>query len=192
MNILCDTLPNFIELDGDRYEINTDFKVWLKFHSVLTDKSLSSNEKFVLIMLNCFDCEKCKKLPQNAESTLNALLDFYGGNKKSEKAKKKSKSKKLFDFCEDAELIFSAFYMEYGIDLTTAVMHWYKFLALLSGLTERTQFVKILSYRGINLDEIEDKKRRSFYAKMKKIYALSDENAVIAEDDIAQKLSELF
>lgn len=194
MNILCDTLPSFVEIDGEKYELNTDFKVWIKFHSIMCDKKLSNKEKFVLAIINCFNCKTCKKLPPNAESTLNAIIKFYGGNTKEEKENTaKSNKKKLFDFEEDAELIFSAFYMEYGIDLTETKIHWHKFLALFRGMGDNNQFARIVSYRGINLDEIEDKTRRNFYAKMKKKYALSScGEEPLAEGDIAEKLSQLF
>jgi len=194
MNILCDTLPSNIEIDGKKYELNTDFKVWVKFHSIMCDKKLSDREKFILIILNCFDTNKCNKLPPNAESTLNALICFYGGNNvERAESKPKSNIKRLFDFEEDAEYIFSAFYIEYGIDLTDTSMHWYKFLALFRGLGDNNIFTKIVTYRGINLDDIEDKKRRSFYVNMKKKYALSTEkDTPLAEGDIAEKLSHLF
>lgn len=192
MNILCDKLPSYIEIDGKKYEINTDFRIWIKFQEIMESGIFKPNEKIVLAILNCFTSAKCKSLPPDSQKTIDALFCFFGGKSNNDGEKQNSKfSKKIFDFTKDADYILSAFYQEYGIDLTVCNMHWYKFLALLNGLTDRTRFVKILEYRSIDPDGIKDEKKRNFYRKMKKIYALSQDGK-ISEQDIADKLTEAF
>ena len=104
------------------------------------------------------------------------MIGFYLGNAKEQTEQKNNhtKSKMIFDFTYDAEMIFSAFMQQYKIDLTTAQMHWWKFKALFSGLSDETQFIKAVQYRGMDLSKIKDKEQKKFYKSMKKLYKLPD------------------
>jgi len=193
MNIITDTLPDSIEYKGKSYPVKTDFKVWLKFHQIITDKHKSSAEKSALCILCCFDRVRCKKLPDTCFDALYALLTFFSGDAAPDKGKKSVKREKVFDFTEDAGYIYSAFFQEYGIDLSKCSMHWYRFLALLNSLSESTQLRKIIAWRSVNLSEIKDPKRRDFYRKMKDFYRLSqDGNSALTEGNIASELDKAF
>src|SRR5699024_9851159 len=54
---------------------------------------------------------------------------------------------------EDAEYIYASFMSDYGIDLIEqqGKLHWYKFKALLGGLTDGSKFVKVLEIREMEL-----------------------------------------
>lgn len=193
MNIITDILPDSIEYKGKNYPVKTDFKVWLKFHKILKDKNKSPAEKSTLSILCCFDGERCKKLPDTSTEALEALLSFFSGGYRTEKGERSAKSEKVFDFTEDSGYIYSAFFQEYGIDLSRTSMHWYRFLALLNGLSESTQLRKIIAWRSVNLSEIKDPKRRDFYRRMKNIYKLSsDRKSALTEGKIASELGKAF
>lgn len=189
MNIICDRLPENVSFGGKKYPIKTDFKVWLKFHEIVTDKSKSPAEKFTDAVLCCFDSQKCKKLPDSYSDTMSLLFDFFAGMPKEKKAVKSAE--KVFDFTEDSEYIFASFFQEYGIDLSESSMHWYKFLALLGGLSENSQLKRAIAWRSINLSDIEDPKRRNFYRKMKEFYSLNG-NSALNEKSFAEELSKAF
>ena len=53
-------------------------------------------------------------------------------------------------------------------------MHWWEFKALLQGLNDDTQFVKIMSYRAIDLGKIKDKEEKKRYKELQELYALPD------------------
>ncbi|MBR4721405.1 MAG: hypothetical protein IK057_06565 [Clostridia bacterium] len=188
MNIITDRLPETVDFGGGKYPIKTDFKVWLKFHEIITDKSKSPAEKFTDAVLCCFDSQKCKKLPDSYEETMSVLFSFFAGEPKEKKAVKSQE--KVFDFTEDSEYIFTSFLAEYGIDLSESSMHWYKFLALLGGLSENSQLKKVIAWRSVNLADIENPKRRNFYRKMKEFYSLK--NSALNEKGLAEELSKAF
>ena len=62
---------------------------------------------------------------------------------------------------------------QYGIDLQDVEdLHWWKFRAMFNSLTNQCEFVKIMEYRSIDLKDDMPKEQKSFYRKMKRIYAL--------------------
>ncbi len=189
MNIITDKFPESVSLCGRSYPIKTDFKVWLKFHEIMKDKSKSPAEKFTDAVLCCFDPCKCKNLPDSYEGTLSVLFSFFAGTQKGKGEAKPAE--KVFDFTEDADYIFTSFFQEYGIDLSESSMHWYKFLALLDGLSENSRLKKAVLWRSINLAEIEDTKRRNFCRKMKEFYRLESRTA-LGEKNIAEELAKAF
>ena len=191
MNIITDRLPEAVIFGSKSYPIKTDFKVWLRFHGIITDKNKSPAEKFTDAVLCCFDSEKCKKLPDNYEETMSVLFSFFAGMPKDVKTAKSVE--KVFDFTQDSEYIFVSFLAEYGIDLSESSMHWYKFLALLGGLSESSQLKKAIAWRSVNLADIKDSKKRSLYRKMKEFYSLKDNKIpALNEKDFAEKLSKAF
>jgi hypothetical protein len=193
MNIITDILPDCVEYKGKNYPVKTDFKVWLKFHQIMKDKNKSPAEKSTNAILCCFDRGRCKELPDTCFEAIEALFNFFSGSRNSENGNNSPKREKVFDFTEDAGYIYSAFFQEYGIDLAFSSMHWYRFLALLNGLSESSQLRRIIAWRSINLSEITDTKRRDFYRRMKNFYKLSDGgNSALSEGNIASELDKAF
>ena len=68
-------------------------------------------------------------------------------------------TKRLYDYDIDSALIVSAFADTYGIDLVSSKMHWWQFKAYFAGLNESTRFVKVMSYRGMDLSQFKGKMR---------------------------------
>lgn len=194
MNILTDILPDSVMIDGKKYPVRTDFRVWLEFDRVLA-LSITEWEKAVILTRLCFDTKKCRKLPDSFEKAATALCNFYlcRQDEKKQHSKKTSKER-VFSFEEDADYIYAAFITQYGIDLTEVkYMHWYKFSALFKGLDENCRFMKIISWRGASVDEIQDEGRRKYIRKMKELYALPDNRTELEkQQDMADAISELF
>lgn len=169
MNLLIDRLPDEIEVEGIAYPIETDYRAWLRF-SILMQSDKTGAEKTVgmLSMLK-------ETLPPRFEETVSAILRFYAGGEDADTegtAQADARAARFYDFDYDSGLIYAAFYQQYGIDLQRAKFHWWQFKALFNALSEDTQFMKVLGYRGMELSKIKDKTQREFYAKMKKQYAL--------------------
>ena len=83
---------------------------------------------------------------------------------------------KTFDFVQDSELIYSAFYQAYGIDLIEqqGKLHWWKFSSLLNGLPSDTRFSEIVSIRTrpIPAPTKYNQQERTNLIQMKQKYAL--------------------
>lgn len=71
------------------------------------------------------------------------------------KKKKTSDDQKLFDFEQDAALIYAAFMQTYGIDLYAVrnQMDWRIFIALFKGIPENTEFSRTIKIRGMKIPE---------------------------------------
>ena len=125
MNILSAPLPNQVMINGDLYEINTDFKVWIEIESTFLNGNISTEEKIIRMLKLCY-----KTLPASIEDALYALMEFYlcSLHNKMPKSKKATEKnvKPIYSFEEDAPYIYSAFYHEYGIDLTKESLHWWQ------------------------------------------------------------------
>ena len=60
MSILTSALPSFVCVDGEKFEINTDFKVYLSLESIIFDNSISVYRRTAKILALCY-----KKLPSS-------------------------------------------------------------------------------------------------------------------------------
>ena len=164
-------LPEGIYLKDKFYRLNTDFKIWLKIDEIIQSDIANEEEKLAFIISLAYP----SSFPENINDALSGVLDFYSMYKKGSK----KSTHKIYSFEKDAPFIFSAFRSQYGIDLFNTDMHWWKFKSLFDSIDENTTFGKIVRYRAINIDDIKDKNKKSFIAKMKRLYSL-DEEADIA------------
>lgn len=186
-NILTDRLPDKVNVDGEICYLKTDFRIWIFFETILADGSLDQEQKLAVLLPLCL-----KKLPSSLDKAVKACLKFYRGNEKKFSDEQIS-SKPLYSFLHDAEFIFAAFMSQYGIDLTAANMHWYKFRALFKGLSPDNKISEIMQIRSINLSEIKDPEVRKRYRTLKKLWQLPDfRSEQEKEEEFAQAVGQLF
>lgn len=133
MNLKEKGCPDALQAFGQVFTINTDFRVWLRYPSVLSD-DLS------LVFP--------KKAPPITQDVVDQLDEFYNPTCVVPKSEESAGGVQLVDWDVDANLIFAAFMQAYGIDLTEADLHWHKFKALFDALPEETLLVKVMQYRG--------------------------------------------
>lgn len=175
MNILIDLLPSSVKIDGTEYEINSDFRTSVLFSLLMEDDSLNEEQK-VLQTVNLY----YPVIPNNIGKAIEQIKWFYSCGKSDKpigNKKRKTNSKKVFDFEVDANYIYSAFMSQYNIDLQDiGQLHWWKFKALLEGLKEDNKLSKIIEYRSMDLSKIKDKEQRKFYKDMQKQYSLKKES----------------
>ena len=168
-NIILDKLPQFTPTG---LKIRTDFRESIKFELLMQENNIKDFDK-LSIVINLFYYE----IPQDIDNAINDILWFYrcGKEFKTSLNKEKKEYKQIYSYEFDAEYIYSAFMQEYKIDLNSIkYLHWWKFKSLMDNLSDNTQFVKIMGYRTINLNNIKDKEEKARYKKLKKLYALPD------------------
>jgi hypothetical protein len=81
---------------------------------------------------------------EDIQAAFELGMKFLNGGKDSID---EENSLRLYSFEKDADLIFSAFRQTHGIDLETAEMHWWKFLALFMDLGADTAFCNLVGLR---------------------------------------------
>lgn len=172
MNMIIDALPDTVRVCGENVPVRTDFRVWLMLEQLLSDDDLTQAER-VPLALNLVYLDKTYK---DINEAVNALIWFYrGGNpedKRLTKMAEKRPQKRVYDIDQDAEYIFAAFMQTYGIDLTTADLHWWQFRAMLHALPEDCLFSKIMGYRAVSLSSIKDKETRARLGQKQALYRL--------------------
>lgn len=130
-------LPESIEVEGSLYPIQTSFKYWLRFLELLEDKTVQPSN---------FDFLYKDKKPSNREDGVMALVQFCNPPQILPRVQKGDTGGKVIDYTIDADYIYAAFWDQYGIDLVTSDIHWYKFQALFRGL-HNTKLNEIIGYR---------------------------------------------
>ncbi|MBO5136456.1 MAG: hypothetical protein J6C17_03650 [Clostridia bacterium] len=166
MNILVDTLPDFITVRDKKYKINTSHKVWISFEEIMTNDNIPLWDKYIKIISLCL---KDRTLPPSLEETIKELFNFYAI---SPSAPTEKNSKKLLDFSYDGDLIYSAFLSQYGIDLNQTPIHWWKFISLFKGLTPDNRICEVMQIRNINPSKIQDKEQRAMLSKLQRQFRI--------------------
>lgn len=186
-NILTDALPTIVNINNEKYDINSDFRTSIIFSKIINTEDLT--EEVILKILNLY----YPVIPVDVEKAINEIFLFYiAQEEKVESTKSGGNNKRIFDYEEDAKYIYSAFMSQYSIDLQNVqYLHWWKFKAMFISLKEDNEIVKIMQYRSMDLSKIHDKEQKKFYKKMKELYKLKEkinEEDKTALDDIKKLL----
>lgn len=176
--------PEYAEIDGEMYKINTDYRYALQCFKIIEDKSISDMERAVAVVSVLFGQEDengdITGIPENLELALEKASIFLSCAKED---KISEISKKDMDFEYDKEYIYSSFMSDYNIDLNNTEMHFWKFCTLISGLTEDSILNRVRDLRNLNLPDYKDPKTRSRLQEAQERVALP-ENEEYDEEDL--------
>lgn len=201
MNILIDDIeyPDQAEVNGEWYEIRTNFRNSVLFELMMQDESLDTRTK-VQKGLNLY----YPIIPGDLDAAVNAMLWFYRCGKDETVQQKRMAArrggKQIYSFEHDAGLIYAAFLQTYKIDLQDiAYMHWWRFRFLFNALPKDCEFMRAMEYRCVEINDKMSKDQKEFYKKMKRLYALplsqeedrrqtAIENALLTNGDLSDVL----
>ena len=180
-------ISDFVEVKGEKYKINTDFKVWIEIEHLLFDKSKSYERRLAEILILAYPI-----LPPDPLEAINGVLWFYtGGEVKTEGGE--DNILPSYDLSEDFDYVWGAFLGEFGIDITEKYLHWWKFRTLLLCLGDESRFSKIVGYRTMDISSIKDKNMKRFYEKMKRKFSLKIwDDPLLKEKQTALRMESLF
>jgi len=192
--MLVDPLPETVEIGGKEYVINTDFRVSVLYELLMQDDEVSDREKVRQALLLYYP-----EIPNDVREAVHKILWFYGcGKAKPGKQQDQEQSEdeaiaeteKVYSFEYDDGYIYAAFMSQYGIDLADIeYLHWWKFRAMFKALEEKTEFMKIIGYRSVDITSKMPEEQKKYYRRMKSIHALPvSEKEQEAEDKIIEAL----
>ena len=193
---LMDPLCYFIKSGDDVFEIETDFRAWVAFEITLSDTKKTNEQKFFEIIQRYKN-----KAPQDAQKAIDGLLWFYqGGESKDQKPENKpspvaspirKQGSAIYDFEQDAGLIYAAFRQAYNIDLLrTDYLHWWTFRALFLALPGNTKLVEVMGIRATKLDGLSDAEKQRI-RELQKLYQLKkDEQPQMTMEERKQSIQE--
>ena len=190
MSILTDRVPDCVEIDGRRYDINTDFRIGIRLEMAILEEKLSES-----LLFDYYP----KNMPPDANAAIERLMWFYRcGEDEGKGQGGGGRSGRGYDFEQDSDALYTSFMVAYGIDLATADLHWWVFRKLMWGLPPETPFMQRVHYRMADISDMS-KAEQKRYRKMKAAFALrrtAKEKLTLEErnqkmkDYVAKRLSE--
>lgn len=164
-------LPKTLDVNGEQYDIRSDYRVALLIFQAYNDPDLSEYEKTAICIESLF-----KKIPGDWEEALEKASWFLdGGNiPKSEKA-----PKKLMDWEQDESIIFPAVNKVAGYETRSVeYLHWWSFLGLFNEVGEGlySQIMNIRSKKAKN--KKLEKWEKEFYSEHKELVDLEKRYSV--------------
>lgn len=133
-----------VDSRGNTIPIDADFHTVLKCMRVMGDPDVPAQDKAFLLMTWFF---KGAFVPE--AFTLFAGFLSSGEEPDNEPAK--------MDYEQDADAIYASFLRDYGIDLLETRMHWNKFRALMSGLSEQSALASRMKLRDMDTSGLKGK-----------------------------------
>ncbi|MCR5723464.1 MAG: bacteriophage Gp15 family protein [Treponema sp.] len=154
-------LPSAVEVDGAFFAVKTDFRTVLAFFALLADGTHTYAD---------FDFMYTSDgVPANRKAGVDAMIAFFNRENPLPRKVGSDSADHLLDYEQDADLIYSAFREQYGINLLTEDLHWYEFRALLSGL-HGTKLNDVIGFRAY--DATDHRKSEQIHAELKQAWAL--------------------
>lgn len=170
-------LPYSIEVGKKSYKLTPAFDNVLNMYEAIENVSAMEQAELILYYLT-------DGAPVTVEALEAVIKAYFPEKKKTEKSR-------AFDFIQDSEYIYAAFWQAYKIDLIEEQgrLHWWKFSALLNGLPSGTKFSDIIQIR---LREVpkptkHNSKERAELLRLKSEFALK-----ISDDERQQNLQRGF
>ena len=187
MNVLTERLPTAIEIDGQEYEINADFRNCLNIILAFEDPELTAMEKKVVMLQLLY-----KEIPQNIAEAGRLGVKFLDCGVEQKKELPPEDTRRVFSFIKDAQYIYTAIKQTHGIDLEDVeYLHYWKFCYMFQDIKEDCFFSNILYYRNQRNKGKLTKEEREYCAKIHDILELpqnEDKEVVKAKSEFLQLL----
>ena len=159
-NMMLDRMPT----DFEGYLIRTSFRIGIQIAQCLDDNNLSDEDRIAV----AFNLLYGNGVPSDFERALRGLRWFMGCGNINESDGKPSDNKEVIFWDFDASRIYSSFMSTYNIDLTTADMHWFKFVSMMGSLRRDCAMSSAITIRTYDLKDLHNAKSKTEMMKLKK------------------------
>lgn len=164
--------PEYVEVNGHTYKINTDFRYAIRCNEIAQDENIGDFERALGIICTLFgedglmyqdDYEKLLKMAQKYLSCGKELED--------------TKEEPDMDFIQDYSYIKTSFRSDYGMNLDKENIHWWEFMDLMNGLSNSELgnccvLNRVRNLRNFDVSQIKDFNERNKIQKAKEQVAL--------------------
>lgn len=162
-----------VVFEGKRYKLSLAFDRVLLFFELLDDDDADDADKLNIGLGLLIKGWRWRKLQEQKQlELLQLIFEKHIKNPKPMNDKKP----KTMDYTEDAEYIYSSFFLSYGIDLDKerGRLTWSRFSALLDGLPEQTKLREVVKVRTMEMPKPDkyNGKERAELLELKRYYAL--------------------
>lgn len=158
-NFLIEQFPDAIEIDGEVFAVNADFRVGLQIMADFENPDFDQDEKAYLMLNRLYTDLPDDRGIEFYQTAMAKAVKFLNAG---DEAERDTEGKpRLYSFIKDARLIYSAFSQTHGVDLQTADMHWWRFMALFMDLGADTSFNSLVNLRKRYHDgKLSDEEKR--------------------------------
>ncbi len=169
------TYPTKVQVDGVTIPLDTSFKTALRCMDVIDDDSIGDEERALAIIYLLTD-----DIPKVDLGKLLKLLSKY--LQCGEEPNRHKSLIKDMDFKQDEKFIISSFMYDYGIDLESSDMHWWRFIDLLNGLSSECILSRVRDIRTMDLSVYKDAKTKERILKARAQVALKSKHVETQEE----------
>ena len=190
--------PEYAEVNGKRYKINTDFRYALRCNEIAEDNNIGDFERALAIIYTLFG-EEGLSVPEDYEQLLKMAIKYLKCGVEIDENKKDNKKPDI-DFIEDQKYIQSSFKYDYNYDpYKMDYLHWYEFYNDLNNLSY-SEFgaccilSRIRQIRNIDTSKIKDLNEKKRIQEMQKAVAIKSNKKVASnkQKESARKFYEEF
>lgn len=184
--------PQYAEVNGHKYKINTDFRVAIECDRIAKDETIGDYERALAIIYTLFG-DKGIESSEDYEKLLELAKKYLLCGKEP------NDDEPDMDYIEDYAYIKTSFRSDYGIKLDQEKMHWWEFSELMEGLSNSELgdccvLNRIRNLRNFDTKEIKDTKERQKFEEAKQRVALKKKRKVATkeqQDNAMEALREL-
>lgn len=169
--------PEYAEVNGKQYKINTDFRVAIRCNEIAQDDTIGDFERALGILYTLFGESSIVNLDDSEKLLKIAVKYLKCGEEPNEETNDKQ-SKPDMDLIQDEKYIRSSFKFDYGYDpYKLDYLHWYEFWNDLNNLSN-SEFgsccilSRIRQIRNIDTSKIKDLNEKKKVIEMQKSVAL--------------------
>ncbi len=185
--------PQYAEVNGKKYKINTDFRVAIECNRIAEDETIGDLERALGVIYTLF-----------GEDGINAQDDYEMLLKVAKKylscgveVDSTQQDEKDMDFIQDYSYIKASFRSDYGIRLDDEKMHWWEFMDLMNGLSNSELgncciLNRIRNLRNFDTKDIKDPREKAKIMKAKQQVALKKKPKEVKLTESQQKSVDEF
>ena len=190
--------PKYAEINGRRYNINTDFRVAIECNRIAEDNTIGDFERVLGIICTLYG-DRALEHTEDYEKLLEIAIKYLSCG---EQLESESNSKPDMDYIEDEKYIKSSFKYDYNYNpYDMKYLHWWEFFNDLNNLSN-SEFgdccilSRIRNLRNYDTSKIKDVKEKDKIEKAKKHVALKkyskEKNLTKEQEESMEELNRLL
>lgn len=166
--------PKYVEVNGRKYKINTDFRVAIECNRIAEDNTIGDFERILGIICTLYE-DKALDNPEDYEELLKVAKKYLSCGEELDIEHNKEPD---MDFIEDEKYIKSSFKYDYNYNpYDMKYLHWWEFYNDLNNLSNSELgdcciLNRIRNLRNCDTSKIKDVKERDKIEKAKKQVSL--------------------
>ncbi len=177
--------PEYIEVNGNEYKIDTDYRVALQCLKVANDETISDTKRFYIIL--CLLLGTDVKKEDEFEAFKKCATYLRCG-----KEINPTNEEIDVDYEQDKGYINASFRSCYQIDIKNENMHWWEYNELIAGFGEKEILSQIRYIRNKPLSECSNEKERQELIKQKEQVALKKKEITKIKTEEEKEIDDLF